>query len=63
LYWFVAIGFLSSFTTFSTFVMEINTLWDNNKLKGIEYTVYSLVFGFTVLSLGFILGEQLLLTS
>ncbi|TXT55444.1 MAG: putative fluoride ion transporter CrcB [Candidatus Thorarchaeota archaeon] len=61
-YWFIVIGFLSSFTTFSSFVMEINNLWNVDKMKSVEYASYSLLFGFIVLSLGLVIGNQLLIT-
>lgn len=56
-YLFLVIGFLSSLTTFSTFVMELDSLWYSNKRNAIRYTVLSLGLGLLLLAIGLSVGQ------
>ncbi len=58
-YLFLVIGFLSSLTTFSTFVMELDTLWNSNKKYALQYAVLSLSLGFLLLLIGLNMGQLL----
>lgn len=49
----VAVGFIGAFTTYSTFMYESNTLWEQGSLfKALANVVFSLVFGLAALRLG-----------
>ena len=55
-YAFIAIGFLGSFTTFSTFMFEDFVLLQNNRiLNALIYVLATLVLSFLAFYLGFIL--------
>lgn len=46
-------GFLGSYTTFSTYILESSKLWKNNQKKhGITYWIGSVIIGIIALELG-----------
>ncbi len=58
---FLVVGFLGSFTTFSTFSLDTMALWDNGHgLLGLANAIGSLVCGFVLVAVGRELSTWLL---
>ena len=61
-FWFLVIGFLSSLTTFSTFITELDILWNTNRKYAIQYAICSLSLGFIALVTGLAISQDLVIT-
>jgi len=54
----VAVGFLGAYTTFSTFMAETDSLFQNNSLKAFAYLLASIVVGLLAVKAGIWLGAR-----
>ena len=53
----IIIGFLGALTTFSTLVMELDSLWERKRSLAIKYGLASIGIGLIILRIGIQLGQ------